>query len=121
MLVGPTKTGKTAWARSLGDHIFFRNSYDLAEWRQDAEYVIFDDILMEYVHAIKCWIGSMGSFTDTDKYRKKQRIRWGPHKCCIILCNDDRGSDWRYQKLWTENSTWFEENILVVELNRPLY
>lgn len=95
--------------------------YDLGEYRPEASYVIFDDIRMEHVHALKCWIGSMGQFTDTDKFKKKTRISWGPHKCCIILCNDDYGSDWRYQTEWTSNRTWYEENVLVVDLTQPMY
>lgn len=95
--------------------------YDLAEYRLDADYVVFDDIPMQNVHAIKCWVGSMGQFTDTDKYKKKTRIQWGPHKCCIILCNPDAGSDWRYHEMWKSNQSWFDENILVVEIDSPLY
>lgn len=121
MIVGPTKCAKSAWARTLGDHIYFRNCYDLGEYRLDADYVVFDDIRMEHVHAIKCWIGSMGQFTDTDKFRKKQRIRWGPKKCCIVLCNEDLGSDWRYSPEWKANQNWFDENVLCVEINSPLY
>lgn len=95
--------------------------YDLDEYDPEAEYVVFDDISLEHVHAVKCWVGSMGQFTDTDKYKKKTRIRWGPHKCCIILCNEDAGSDWRYHDIWKKNQTWFDENVMVVEINRPLY
>lgn len=95
--------------------------YDLDAFRLSAEYVIFDDIAIEFVHAIKCWVGSMGEFVDTDKYRKKRRIKWGPHKCCIILCNEDQASDWRFSQTWKSNQTWFDENVLVVEINRPLY
>lgn len=95
--------------------------YDLAEYDPDASYVVFDDIAIDLVHAVKCWVGSMGQFTDTDKYRKKKRIRWGPKKCTIILCNEDEGSDWRYSDTWKKNRTWFEENITVVELTQPMY
>lgn len=121
MIVGPTKTGKSAWARTLGSHVYFRNLYDLDAWDPEADYVVFDDINIDFVHAIKCWVGAMGEFVDTDKYRKKKRIRWGPRKCCIILCNEDSGSDWRYSTVWKQNQTWFDENVLVVEINRPLY
>lgn len=90
--------------------------YDLAEWDPEKDYVVFDDIWIDLVHAVKCWVGAMGVFTDTDKYIKKKRIKWGPKKCCIILCNRGSKSDWRYSEVWKNDQDWFDESIKVVDL-----
>ncbi|QCO93525.1 replication-associated protein [Gopherus associated circular DNA virus 3] len=119
MLVGPSKTGKTHWARSLGRHIFFREQYDLEQFDKEADYVVFDDLEIDRVHAIKCWLGSMGEFSDTDKYKPKIRLHWGPYKCCIILCNP--GVDWRYSDRWKKEREWFESNVITVEINENLF
>lgn len=119
MLVGPSKTGKSHWARSLGDHIYFGNNYSLDLWRPEASYVVFDDIELKYVHAYKYWLGSMGEFTDTDKFRAKRTIVWGPFKCCIILCNE--GLDWRYTEEWKRERSWFETNVEVIEVRNKLF
>nr|QJB18576.1 MAG: replication-associated protein [Genomoviridae sp.] len=118
LLIGDYSCGKTSWARSLGNHIFFRNMYDLDEWRPDADYVVFDDIPLKHVHAAKMWLSAQGVFTDTDKYRKKRRISWGPKKCCIVLCNRGRASDWRFSEEWQNDSEWFLDACTVVELHR---
>lgn len=119
MLVGPSKTGKTHWARSLGRHIFFRNQYSLDVYDPEASYVVFDDIELQFVHAAKNWIGSMGEFIDTDKFRTKKKLCWGPHKCCIILCNP--GVDWRFSEQWKKEREWWETNVEVIEINTNLF
>lgn len=92
--------------------------YDLDEWRIDADYVVFDDIPLKHVHAAKMWLSAQGVFTDTDKYRKKRRISWGPKKCCIVLCNRGRASDWRFSEEWQNDHEWFQDACTIVELQR---
>ncbi|CAF1048637.1 unnamed protein product [Rotaria sordida] len=43
-MIGPTKHGKTSWARSLGKHNSFVINFSLADWRDDVEYIILDDV-----------------------------------------------------------------------------
>ena len=55
---GPSRTGKTAWARSLGHH-----SYMNSTWNQDAidegcKYIIFDDIPFD---TFRTWKGFLGA------------------------------------------------------------
>lgn len=119
MLVGASKYGKTHWARSLGRHIHFREQYSLDAYDAEADYVVFDDLPMERVHGIKCWVGSMGEFWDTDKFRPKMKIKWGPKKCCIILCNP--GVDWRFSDIWKKESEWYNCNVEVIEINQNMY
>lgn len=61
----------------------------------------------------------MGEFVDTDKYRPKVTLKWGPKKCCIILCNP--GVDWRYSDIWKKEASWYETNVEVIEINSNMY
>ncbi|QCO93519.1 replication-associated protein [Gopherus associated circular DNA virus 5] len=119
MLVGPSKTGKTAWARSLGRHMFFRVNFNLDDWDPLATYLVIDDMPMDRVPGWKVLLGSMGDMVLYDRYRAKTRITWGPKKCCIILCNP--GVDWRYSEIWKKEAEWCEANVEVVEIDGLLY
>jgi DNA replication protein DnaC len=35
ILIGPTQTGKTQWARSLGKHSYFQSMFSLDYWREE--------------------------------------------------------------------------------------
>lgn len=80
---------------------------------------MFDDIELKFVHGAKSWVGSMGEFVDTDKFRTKRVIKWGPHKCCIILCNP--GVDWRFSEEWKKEYEWWETNVEVIEIQNKLF
>ncbi|GMP56655.1 hypothetical protein CsSME_00021065 [Camellia sinensis var. sinensis] len=43
-LEGPSRTGKTAWARSLGRHNYFSGRISFKDYDQDAAYNVIDDI-----------------------------------------------------------------------------
>lgn len=119
MLVGPSKTGKTQWARSLGRHMFMRENFNLDDWDQDADYVVLDDLPMDKVPGWKVLLGSMGDMVLYDRYRPKKHVRWGPKKCCIILCNP--GVDWRYSERWKDEREWCETNVEVIEIKQNMY
>ncbi|QDJ95209.1 replication-associated protein [Capybara virus 1_cap1_34] len=61
--------------------------------------------------------GSSNARTNTEQ---KKTVKW-EGKCCIILCNTGLGWDWRYSEEWKDDPEWFEGNVPVVELDRPLY
>lgn len=87
ILCGPSRLGKTEWARSLGRHMYFNTDFDLALWDETAEYIIFDDISNnDYFFKWKGLIGAQKTVTLTDKYRAKKTVQWG--KPCIWLCNE---------------------------------
>lgn len=93
ILIGASRTGKTAWARSLGRHMYFNSFFNLDQWDDQAEYAIFDDFdregkkLEEYFPQWKCWFGAQDEFTVTDKYRKKEMKKWG--KPIIFISNNE--------------------------------
>jgi hypothetical protein len=96
-----------------------REQYDLTAYDPEADYIIFDDLPIERVHGVKCWVGSMGEFSDTDKYKPKVRVKWGPRKCCIILCNE--GNDWRNSQEWNRELDWFKANVKCVNVIGNLF
>lgn len=111
ILVGPTRCGKTAWARSLGQHMYFNGSFNLDDWDNDAEYAIFDDWedwtrFFNY----KQFLGAQQEFTLADKYRAKRTLTWG--KPCIILSNEmPLFKDWK----------WIEGNCFICIIENPLF
>lgn len=96
--MGPSRTGKTNWARSIGPHLYWNGMFnlDLFTKSQDIKYAIFDDWEdWSRFYNYKCWLGAQAEFTVTDKYRKKMQIKWG--KPAIVLSNIDpmfSDNDW---------------------------
>jgi len=110
VMVGGSRLGKTTWARTLGKHMYFNTMIDLAEWRDDAWYAIFDDFEFQFIPNKKCFFGAQQEFAITDKYRKKMTVRWG--KPSIFLFNE----------LPSElSSDWYQQNCVIVFINTALF
>lgn len=74
-LIGPTKLGKTAWARSIVQpHCYWKSMVNLDEFNPDAKLLIFDDFDWKYMPNPKGWLTQAGQCTVTDKYRHKKTI-----------------------------------------------
>lgn len=87
IIYGPSRLGKTEWARSIGRHMYFNGMLDLQIWDDDAEYIILDDWWdWAKLTLYKQFIGAQRTFTLTDKYRKKMTVNFG--KPCIVLANE---------------------------------
>lgn len=99
--------------------MFFRENFSLDEWDPEADYIVFDDMEMDRVPGWKVILGSMGDMVLYDRYRPKTKVKWGPRKCCIILCNP--GVDWRYSETWKKEQEWCNVNVKVVEVTENLY
>ncbi|ANC51616.1 replication associated protein [Sewage associated gemycircularvirus 3] len=97
ILYGPTKLGKTLWARSLGNHAYFGGLFSMDESIDDVDYAVFDDMQggLKFFHSYKFWLGAQSQFYVTDKYKGKRLVHWG--KPCIYLYNHnplcDEGAD----------------------------
>lgn len=91
-LVGVAELGKTAWARSLGKHIFFRGNVDWSQLKsiqnEEIQYIIFDDVNWDWIKDKKAILLGMGEATVTDKYRPKMNII--ANVPCIFLCNPEQ-------------------------------
>lgn len=116
LLVGPSRLGKTEWARSLGRHLYFNGYFDLSQLRGDlsnVRYAVFDDFPWDRFRSFaKQWMGAQATFTVTDKYKPKMTINWG--KPIIFLCNpEDEHSEM--------SSTWFQANLQRVYVQERLY
>lgn len=113
LLVSPTRFGKTAWARSLGKHIYWHSEFSLKRFHEDAQYAIMDDIVFPPPNP-KAWWGAQLEFEQSDKYMPKRHIHWG--KPLIFLANPD--TDPRHSIHW---NTWFSDNCIAVDLLNKLY
>lgn len=87
-LCGPTRTGKTCWARSLGEHMYFCCMFNLNDWSNSAQYLVIDDFNWEFFPNKKGFWGAQDTFTLTDKYKGKRTVKWG--KPMIYICNPDQ-------------------------------
>lgn len=85
VLYGPTRMGKTVWARSLGKHLYFCGLFSYAEAVRyaDVRYAVFDDLQggIKFFHGFKNWLGAQKQFQIKGLYRDPQLIDWG--KPCI--------------------------------------
>ena len=107
VLYGPTRTGKTTWARSLGRHAYFGGLFSLDENIADAEYAVFDDINggIGFVPSYKWWLGYQLQFYATDKYRGKKMITWG--RPAIWCSNEDPREDPKADYDWLNKNCIF--------------
>lgn len=116
VLIGPSKMGKTVWARSLRQkHAYFGGLFCLDEFDEDVDYAVFDDMQggLEFFHAYKFWLGHQQEFYATDKYRGKKLIKWGKPS---IWCSNtdpraDKGAD----------ADWLDANCQFVFVDRALF
>lgn len=94
ILIGPSRTGKTEWARSIGRHMYFNNYFNLDLWDEEALYAIFDDMdcdpdipFEKCFRSWKAFFGAQKEFTVTDKYKRKMKVKWG--KPIIWISNNE--------------------------------
>lgn len=114
---GPSRTGKTAWARSLGEHVYWNGLVNTEIWNTNAKYIVVDDFDWNYFPFKKQLIGCQLEFTITDKYRKKRRIsEWG--KPCIFIYNPDMDP---FEKMSISEKEWMGLNSIRIDINNPLF
>lgn len=117
ILIGPSRSGKTEWARSLGTHMYFNNLLNLDDWNEDADYIVLDDFspeITKFLPSWKCFFGGQKQFTLTDKYRGKKTVRWG--KPMIWLSNEDI-----FKHLNFEQIDFVKKNCTCIVLMNKLY
>lgn len=112
VLVGASRLGKTAWARSLGRHMYWRGMTNVTCWDERAKYIIFDDIEWKFIPQKKSLLTCMGDATVTDKYKGKKDIV--VDKVAIVLLNEfDIDS--------IEESSYWKKNLTIVTVTQPLF
>jgi hypothetical protein len=74
ILIGPSKIGKTQWARSLGRHMYFNHLANFKDdWDDEAKYIVFDDFEFDYIPNKKGFFGGQERFQISGKYMKIKR------------------------------------------------
>ncbi|ANN22659.1 replication initiation associated protein [Gemycircularvirus HV-GcV2] len=119
VLYGPTRLGKTLWARALGSHAYFGGLFSLDESLEDVDYAVFDDMQggLKFFHAYKFWLGAQSQFWATDKYKGKRLIHWG--KPSIYIANGNPLTDEGVDHDWLLGNCDFVEittSLLVPEV-----
>lgn len=115
-LCGPSRTGKTQWARSLGTHNYWNGMSCLDTFSESATYLVIDDIDWQYVTSKKQLFGAQKEFVATDKYRKKRTIKWG--KPTIYCFNPDQDP---WPNLSVSEKEWYKLNVTQVYIYNKLY
>jgi len=115
ILVGPSRTGKSMWSRSLGTHMYFQGMFNLDDWDDSARYAVFDDIDWKFFPSKKQFIGCQSNFVLTDRYRKKKTVMYGLPG--ILCMNEDNYSLMREDTMYS----WILMNAKIVEVNSPFF
>lgn len=117
ILIGPTRLGKTSWARSLGPHAYVATSWDLSSFNNYFSYVVFDDVQWKNLaHYAKAFFGCQRDFSVSDKYCKKKRISGGVPS---IYCVNPEDVTHELREFFLSN--WGQQNIEVISVSNKLY
>lgn len=105
-LIGASKLGKTAWARSLQQpHMYWKGMINIDDWNPKAKVIIFDDFDWQFLPQPKILLTQAGDGTITDRYRHKTNICVSMP--AILLCNDmptdKNGFGLSVDPYWSEN------------------
>lgn len=112
-LYGPSRTGKTAFARSLGVHCYIHEVWNAENLSDEADYTVYDDIDWEvFKRQYKSLMGCMQDITVTDKYRSKRNLRY--NMPCIVLTNE-------LPHFLPTELDWLNRNVTFIEINHKLY
>nr|QHU79533.1 replication associated protein [Opuntia virus 1] len=123
---GPSRTGKTAWARSLGAHNYLSGHLDFNSkcFSNSAMYNVIDDITPHYLK-LKHWkelIGAQRDWQSNCKYGKPVQIKGGIPS--IVLCNP--GPETSYKEFLDKEENralkeWTLQNAYFIFITQPLF
>ncbi|AXB22598.1 replication associated protein [Lynx canadensis faeces associated genomovirus CL1 46] len=117
ILWGPSRMGKTVWARSLGDHLYFGGIFSARDiGRGGIKYAVFDDIAggIKFFPRFKDWLGCQMEFMVKEMYRDPHLFKWG--RPAIWIANTDPRHDMSH-----EDVTWLEANCIFVEIDSAIF
>jgi hypothetical protein len=115
ILCGPSRCGKTEWARSLGRHTYWYGQINIDTWVDEMEYLVLDDFSPDITKYLPLWKGFFGAQRElnlTQKYRGIVKKKFG--KPCIFLCNS-------LPILSDADQVWMDANALTVRIYDPLF
>jgi len=118
VLYGPSQTGKTLWARSLGNHAYCIGLVSGAELQAAAEvdYAVFDDIRggFKMFPSFKEWLGAQQYVSVKRLYRDPVQIKW--NKPSIWLSNRDPRDE-----LDLVDIQWMEKNVTFINIEEAIF
>lgn len=109
-LIGPTRLGKTHWARNLVQpHTYWKSMVNLESWNPESKLLILDDFDdFNFVPNPKGYLTQAGECTVTDKYKKKRTII--VNMPAIYLCNEvplnKKNVPLTQDNYWSENGSF---------------
>ncbi|KAH7318796.1 hypothetical protein B0J17DRAFT_724223 [Rhizoctonia solani] len=118
VLWGPSGTGKSAFAQSLGHHIQFRQTLNSDQLNNNpkVQYAILDD--MEWSKTpLKMWVQE--DFNFCTSYCPEHHCKWGRS---TIICSNTKPlvfADCDYNT--TEGQDWIDTNVTFVHIGNKLY
>ncbi|XP_027171563.1 uncharacterized protein LOC113771147 [Coffea eugenioides] len=124
IIEGPSRTGKTCWARSLNPHAHNYNAghIDLAHHCDNAWYNVLDDVNPRFLKHWKEFLGAQRDWSSNCKYAKPRKIKGGIPT--IVLCNPGLNSSYHdyLSALDRENLlNWTKQNAAFYFLEQPLF
>lgn len=112
-LYGPSRTGKTALARSLGVHCYLHEVWNADNLSDEAQYAVYDDFSWDVLsRQYKSILGCMKDITVTDKYRSKKNLKY--NMPAIVITNEK-------PSFTIEENNWLEKNVLFVNILNKIY
>lgn len=129
ILYGPSLTGKTTWARSLGDHIYVQgvlSGKEILNSNESARYAVLDDIRggLKFFPAWKDWLGGQQWISVKQMYRDPVLWKWG--RPCIWCANRDPRADIRRSidkddgVFMEDDMDWINANCIFVYVDEAL-
>lgn len=115
ILCGPTRTGKTEWARSIGRHTYWYGQCNIDTWDDAMEYLIMDDFGVEVTKYLPLWKGYFGAQKElnvTQKYRGVYPKSYG--KPLLWLCN-------QLPIFSPSEQDWVDSNCITVIIRSALF
>lgn len=112
-LFGPSKTGKSTLARSIGKHAYMQNTWCVDELSDDAQYLVLDDIAWDtWKWQYKSVLGCQKDVIFTGKYARPRRFNF--NMPCIVCSNEK-------PVFSVDELNWLDVNIDFFEINNKLY
>jgi len=112
-LWGPSRTGKTALARSIGVHAYLHEIWNADNLSDEAEYTVYDDFQWEILsRQYKSLLGCMKDITVTDKYRGKRNLEY--NMPAIVITNT-------LPVFSVDELDWLNRNVYFIEIKNSLY
>ncbi|AEI91430.1 replication associated protein [West African Asystasia virus 1] len=124
VIEGPSRSGKTKWARALGPHNYMCGHIDLSlkVYNNNAWYNVIDDVDPHYLKHFKEFMGAQHNWQSNVKYSKPVQIKGGIPT--IFLCNPGPQSSYKEYLEEPKNAQlkiWAEQNASFIYLEAPLY